>query len=241
MNSPIKDHHTVSYLIERPPIIEHHNGIDVVRDDLLPGGTKSRYLIHLFEHYDEIVYATPAFGGAQLALAYCAQLTGKRAALFVAKRATPHPRTLQARRYGAAVYQVTPGYLATVQARAKRYAADTGAYYLPFGADTSQAIADIAEAAATIGNSYDQVWCAAGSGTLCRGLQNGIQAKEFHAVQVGKPPQVGTAILHQSGLPFEKELTYAAPFPSCPNYDRKAYALCRKHARGRVLFWNVMG
>ncbi len=74
------------------PVLEEHNGIGVVRDDLFPGGTKSRFIPRLFEHADEVVYATPAQGGAQYALAYCAHQLGKRATLIVAERRQPHAR-----------------------------------------------------------------------------------------------------------------------------------------------------
>src|SRR5690554_4982617 len=119
----------------KAPIVREHDGLLVVRDDLFPGGTKARYLARLFDAADEVVYATPAEGGAQTALAECARQAGKRATLFVAKRAKPHPRALLAKRLGAKVYQVRPGYLSVVQKRARDYCRDTGAYLAPFGVD----------------------------------------------------------------------------------------------------------
>lgn len=160
-----------------PPIVEEYDSIFVVRDDLLPGGTKARYLMSLFSRYDEIVYATPAYGGAQLALAYCAKLTGKRAVLFVAKRANPHARTLEAHGVGARVFQVPNGYLSNVQSKARKYCQDKGAFYLEFGGESQEALDLIGEASATVWDTYgpfDQVWTAAGSGVLTRGLQLGI-------------------------------------------------------------------
>ena len=71
------------------PQLKEHDGILVVRDDLLPGGTKARFLPVLFEHADEVVYARAAEGGAQTALAAVAAQLGKRATIFVAKRAHP--------------------------------------------------------------------------------------------------------------------------------------------------------
>lgn len=224
------------------PVVENHDGIWVVRDDLLPGGTKARYLYRLFKQYDEIVYASPAYGGAQLALAYCARLTGKRATIFVAKRRQPHARTIEAARAGAQVYQIPNGYLNVVQSRAKRYAADRGAFYLPFGADLHSAVEDIAAATAGITGDYDEVWCAAGSGVLVRGLQQGLRAARFYAVQIGRDvTQIGAATVVKHPLKFEQECRIHAPFPSCPNYDRKAWEMCRNQSGGRVLFWNVMG
>jgi hypothetical protein len=46
-----------------------HEGVLVVRDDLFPGGTKARFLGILFNGAEEVVYASPAEGGTQVALA----------------------------------------------------------------------------------------------------------------------------------------------------------------------------
>ena len=83
------------------PFVVEHDGILVVRDDLHAGGTKARFLHSLFEGADEVVYASPAEGGAQTALATVARRLGKRATIFVAHRAKPHTRTLEAARLGA--------------------------------------------------------------------------------------------------------------------------------------------
>lgn len=76
----------------KKPVVEMHSGIAVVRDDLFEGGTKARFLPVLFEGVDEVVYASPAEGGAQFAIATIAKSLGKKATIFVAKRAQPHPR-----------------------------------------------------------------------------------------------------------------------------------------------------
>jgi hypothetical protein len=39
---------------------------------------------------------------------------------------------------------------------------------------------------------------------------------------------------------FEQECRFRAPFPSCANYDRKAWELCLKIGTGHRLFWNVL-
>ena len=68
------------------PIVENHNGMLVVRDDLFEGGTKARFIPLLFAGTDEVVYASPAEGGAQTALATVASQLNKRATIFVAER-----------------------------------------------------------------------------------------------------------------------------------------------------------
>jgi hypothetical protein len=58
-----------------------------------------------------ILYASPAEGGAQVALATVARQLGKQATIFVACRASPHPRTMEAAQLGAKIISVAPGYL----------------------------------------------------------------------------------------------------------------------------------
>ena len=168
------------------PHLTEHDGLFVARDDLFPGGTKARFLPILFEGADEVVYASPAEGGAQTALATVAARLGKHATIFVAQRAQPHPRTLMARRLGAEIVQVSPGHLNVVQARARKYSQEHGAHLAPFGFDMPEAVDTIAEAARSIGLQPDEVWCAAGSGVLARGLAQAWPNARRHVVQVGR-------------------------------------------------------
>jgi Pyridoxal-phosphate dependent enzyme len=227
------------------PFIILHEGVLVVRDDLFPGGTKARFLGTLFNGVDEVVYASPAEGGAQTALATVARRLGKRATIFVARRAKPHPRTIEAAKLGAQTIAVAPGYLSVVQARAREYCNRTGARLMPFGADMPEAINAIAAAACAIGIEPDEVWCASGSGVLARGLAAAWPKARRHAVQVGhvlSSRDVAGAAVHVYPMPFGREARRKPPFPSDPTYDAKAWevATARKGA-GRVVFWNVTG
>lgn len=228
-----------------PPVVTTHSGIHVVRDDLFPGGTKARFLPFLFEGAEEVVYASPAEGGAQTALAHTAAALGKRATVFVAKRAKPHNRALEAKRVGAKVMQVSPGYLTVVQARAREYCARTGAKLVPFGVNLPEAIERIAEAARMTGLQPDEVWCASGSGVLARGLAKAWPDARRHVVEVGRtlsPSEVAGATIHKAGIKFSKALKEKPPFPSCPHYDAKAWQICKaRHGAGLVVFWNVTG
>tara|TARA_R110000744_G_scaffold190140_1_gene309188 strand:- start:326 stop:1030 length:705 start_codon:yes stop_codon:yes gene_type:complete len=227
------------------PVVVVHSGISVVRDDLFHGGTKARFLPVLFEGVDEVVYATPAEGGAQTALAHTAAALGKRATIFVAKRAKTHNRALEAKRVGAKVMQVSPGYLTVVQARAREYCNRTGATLAPFGVNLPAAIDKIAEAALMTGLDPDEVWCASGSGVLARGLARAWPNARRHVVEVGRTlstQEVAGATIHKAGIDFSKALKEKPPFPSCPHYDAKAWRICKsRHGAGLVVFWNVTG
>lgn len=222
-------------VIPAPAVIEH-DGIHVVRDDLIGGGTKARYIARLFEGgAEEIVYASPAEGGAQTALAWTAAQFGKRATIFVAKRAQPHPRALMAKRLGALVMQVSPGYLAVVQARARAYCDHTGATLAPFGMDVPEAIEVIADAARATGLEPDEVWCASGSGVLARWLAAAWPQARRHVVQVGRaldPSEVAGATIHVYPRPFGQEARMRPPFPSDPHYDAKAWEMLMRFRNG---------
>ena len=211
------------------PVVREHAGVSVVRDDLFPGGTKARFFRPMFDRHPEMVYASPVQGGAQTALAHAAAAAGAKATIFVAKRALPHDRALEAKRVGATVVQVRPGYLSVVQARAREYCQATGAFLLPFGADLPEAGAIIAAAARSTGLEPDEVWCAAGSGVLTRALHQAWPGARFHAVQIGRELEardVAGAEIHVYPKPFDAEGP-AAPFPADRHYDAKAWTVCQ--------------
>lgn len=227
------------------PEVREHDGVLVVRDDLFPGGTKARFIPLLFTGVDEVVYASPAKGGAQTALATVAAQLGKRATIFVAERTKWHDRTLMAQRLGAKIVQVSPGRLNVVEARARKYSQEHGAHLAPFGFDMPEAVDTIAEAARSIGIQPDEVWCAAGSGVLARGLAQAWPHASRHVVQIGRTlstNDVADATIHEYPKKFEWATKKQSPFPSDPYYDAKAWELCiAQKGSGRVLFWNVTG
>lgn len=233
-----------------PPVVEIHDGIHVVRDDRIPGGTKRRFVDGFVGGpHEEFVYATPAYGGAQIALAIATAAAGKRCTLFVAKRGELHPRTREAQKAGAKIVEVPHGYLSNVQSKARRYCEESGAFLIPHGFDTPEARAELASAAVIVRQehgTFDEVWSVAGSGVLMRSLQAAQLGRNYWAVAVGREnPSVGSAMLIVHPQAFSDDARIKPPFPSCSNYDAKAWQHIRERHRGaprcRVLFWNVMG
>ncbi|OJJ10694.1 hypothetical protein BKI51_12235 [Alphaproteobacteria bacterium AO1-B] len=225
------------------PILETHDGIKVVRDDLLPGGTKARNFRDLISrsNADEFVYAGPGFGAAQIALAAVAYQLCRQATLFVPWRAERTRYTAEAARYGARIIEVRPGYLSVLQNRAKAYAIERGAELVPFGGGGQSGA--ITSAAETLQIAPKAVWCAGGSGTLANSLRAAWPGAELHIVKVGRDlPQISGATVYEAGVPFSKEERPAAPFPLHPNYEAKAWRLLQtSRPAGDVLFWNVHG
>lgn len=234
-------------------VIETYNGINVLRDDLLPGGTKSVILPSILDRGKSCyVYASPVYGGMQIALAAYCRSIGKQAVIFCAKRKEPHPNSLRAKAEGGVVYQVPYGYLSHTQKKAREYARDNSGQLIEFGGNYPAAIKAISDrmrmVSARLGREPDTVYCAAGSGTLLRGIISGTVTTRIIAVQVGAEVgnQVGSPLPERVTIkkyhkPFEKESTIKAPFPSCANYDLKGWEYCiRDKPGGMVLFWNVL-
>jgi hypothetical protein len=223
------------------PDLEEHAGIVVVRDDRTPGGTKARLLPELFARWPEpeFVFGGPAEGYAQVAMGYAAAATGKRATYFVAARRQRHFRTVEAEVAGARIVEVEHGRLNVVQARARAYAREAGARFLPLGFDVPEALALVAALARQLPYDPEEVWCVAGAGLLSRGLQAAWPRADHHAVRIGMPPNVGRAKLWEAPEPFSRDAERPPPFPSCSNYDAKAWQFIAEHARPGALFWNV--
>ncbi|NSZ48434.1 PLP-dependent lyase/thiolase [Agrobacterium vitis] len=230
----------------RSPRLEKHNGVWVVRDDILAGGTKTRIFMALMRARDEaeFVYASPANGLAQVALSVAAYQVCKQATIFVAKRSTWSPRTVEAASYGARIIEVEPGYLTVVQARAREYAASREAFMVPFGG-SGEFSSVITDAAAALQIDPSEVWCAAGSGTLARALKQAWPSAKLHAVQVGKACALSDDITrHRSDYAYHRACRFPVPFSSDRFYEAKAWEiLSREQWRrvGDVVFWNVAG
>ena len=158
--------------------IKQHYGIHVLRDDLLDGGTKSVLMDNIAKQYpdaDEFVYASPVYGGFQVALTMYCERAGKRATIFCAKRKHKHPHTLKCKSHGAKIVEVSPGYLSVVEKRAEEYCAKhPRAQKLVFGAQSPENIASITQRAKRVfrkmGGEPDEVWVAVGSGTILQGI-----------------------------------------------------------------------
>lgn len=234
-----------------PPEIERiGNDISVVRDDLLPGGSKSRFLPPLIEGAREVVFGGPFCGGAPLALSVVGREMGIRVTLFYAARKHLHRRQIMALRNGAQIYPVRPGYMTNVQAKARAYCEMTGALFLPLGFDRPEAAEPFIEVMLGVRKrigSPSQVWAATGSGMLARCLGEAFPESEVLGVAVGlKSRHERQAFpenvrIIEAPYRFEQECKAAAPFPSCPNYDRKAWEIMAAQGKGSRLFWNVLG
>ena len=227
-------------MIKSIPVVEEYEGFRVVRDDLIPGGTKVRAIHRLFDSREEYVYAGPCQGYAQVALAYAGREHQKRITLFCARRKIMHSRTAEAIKAGANLVEVYPGYLTVVNSRAETYCRATGACLLPFGLADPRMIEGIAEYARRMHPEPREVWSVAGSGTLSLALQAAWPDAEVNAVVIGKRhDRIGRATLWIAPERYEQGAKDPPPFPSCDNYDAKLWQFVVEYAALGALVWNV--
>lgn len=241
---------------EADPVLEDRGPWTVVRDDLLPGGSKTRFLPFLLAGVEHAVFGGPFCGGAPWALATVGKALGVKVTLFYAARAEVHPRQRAAFRLGAEIRVVRPGYMTVVQARAREFCRRTGATFLPLGFDVPAAEDPFVAIMRGVrerfrdrrGADPDQVWCATGSGMLARCLAKAFPSSKVVGVRVGlssrssKQSFAPNVELLDSGVPFERTHAGDVPFSSDRNYDAKAWSRASREARGdRLLFWNVAG
>jgi hypothetical protein len=237
------------------PVLEQHEGIWVVRDDLLPAGAKSRFLDVLINdpNVNEWVYgSSPRVGYGQVSLAYVACKYGKFSTVFVPASKEMHPNSVKAQSFGAKVIQVPTGFMKVCEARARAYINDirmegSGQPQLvPFGLDAPSVMGSIIKVARSLPIVPDEVWTVAGSGTLSRGLQLAWPNANVHMVSVGHkltPEEIGRGQMIRHALKFEQACKKGdlPPFPSVPEYDAKAWAHIPKNPNSTTLFWNVAG
>jgi len=235
-------------------LVTKHDGYSAVRDDLIDGGTKVRFLPYVVGDAEHIVFGAPFAGGAPVALSVIGRETGKRISIFYAWRKELHPRMKRVQNNGTDLHLVEHGYMNVVQKRARDYAQQAGALFLPLGFDTQSAVAPFQSMLGTFSNEIgqpDEIWCAAGSGMLAKNLSVAFPNSEIKAVAVGLqsrwakqtlPPNC--QILEQPLL-FAKPLKVEAPFPICHHYESKAFAMMQTAIKMQPnrsrLFWNVLG
>ena len=232
--------------------IKKYNGINVLRDDLLPGGTKAVLMPYILKGNDHFVYASPVYGGFQIALSIYCKENNLKSTIFCARRKNWHSNTVLAKIYGANIKECYPGYLSVVEKKAREYCEETGATKLKFGANSEKSINILSnrmeQVSKKMGDEPDEIWVAIGSGTLVDSILKGTKTAKIYGVQVGaeyeKSHERLTVLKYHKS--FDKKSTLIKDFPSIENYDLKAWEYCLNHYKiypinnKNVLFWNVL-
>lgn len=235
--------------------------VKVVRDDLLPGGTKQRAMVPVLANLTEreLVLPSANSGYAQVALAVAATATNKIGTAFIADRAKETAATKLARKFGGNIKPVRPGYMTVRKKRAQDYAAQQNkkkpgsTRLFALGADEpifeETLLKELKLALPSGFRAPKRVWVAVGSGVLMRvlgqlwpntmllGVEVGMQqsASEILGTQRAKKSK----IYIEEELSFDKETKDLPPWPSVANYDAKLWKYIKKYGQQGDLVWNV--
>ena len=228
------------------PIIEEFDGIQVVRDDLLNGGTKRRafnYYVASLPEVKEFVYASPRQGYAQLSLAYSCRDLNRKCTVTVPK-GKRYWLTDEAEKLGCKIIEVPMGYLTNIQHKARVYCEKNGAHLIPFGGDHPIIVEAMCSEANRLDINPTEVWTVISSGVLSRGLQRCWPDAKIYGVKIGHNTterEMGRAECYRSKYKFQQECKKdeRPPFPSSLTYDSKAWTFIKEHATEGALFWNV--
>jgi hypothetical protein len=228
---------------EAPPILERHDRFLVVRDDLLPGGTKTRALYAMMKYgsFGSVAYAGDRYGFGPIALANVSCALGIDT-LLVFPDGSVHSPTIEAvSAFPNVEVIVDKASHSQNQAflRAQEIASSRGTHLFPVGFDTPEFVRALRDVAVSI-PAPKQAWSLAGSGCLSRALQLAWPETEIHAVSMGFPHvSVGRAIVHVPVETFDKVANHPPPYPSASYYDAKVWSQALQHGAEDALIWNV--
>jgi hypothetical protein len=190
------------------------------------------------------------------------QFEGMRAICgYPALRRMPTPCHLElAARLGAELFPTTPNHAQICFSMTRKYVEGLGGTILPFGLECAEAVRAIAQEASFIRETSllrGTLLLSCGSGVTLAGLLKGLPLLPRRIIGLSSGRSLDRIRLcllrYVSSLPDSLELRAAevpydtvvdigCPFPSHPNYDRKAWAmLLREGSRWPrpILFWNI--
>jgi hypothetical protein len=226
------------------PIVIDHDGVRVVRDDLIVG-TKTRAgdLLMSKLNHDTIVYSQPRVGLAGVSLLDVAKHYNKKIVLFMpASKTISHHQACCIERGAIPIFERIAA-MPNLNLKAKEWADKNDAFFVPLGLKHELATAGIVHAASKIPEP-DEVYVAISTGVLSRALQIAWPNAKFTCVAVArnlKQGELGRADVISEPLDFPQEelKENLPPFPAIATYDAKVWKYIPKNSGKNVLMWNV--
>lgn len=235
-----------------PATVVEHEGIKVVRDDLI-AGSKSRFADLLIKSCpnDTIVYVQPRVGLAGVSILDVAKKYGKKVVLFMpsSKMISQHQAVCIERGAKPMFYRIAA--MPNLNRKAQYWAELNNAYFVPLGLKHPLVVAAAAQVARDIKEVHgepDICFVATSTGVLVRGLQLGWPNAEFVSVAVArnmKEGELGRAQVVSEPLPFQsyEKTENMPPYPTVGTYDAKAWKYAKEYKEQNpdknVWIWNV--
>jgi hypothetical protein len=228
----------------------------IIRDDLIPGGTKMRSLNWVLRNNpdtEEFVYAANTSGGGIVSLVFGCTMFGKKATLFLnglensttaILLAQPDVTIHNCRFKLWEVEKLAEQYVHESVSKGKKVK------LLPFGfhsLEMNTAFIENIKQNLPMDMRLDppkRMWLAAGSGNTLNCLSKIFPSTEFLAVQIGRQiPEEYTnncrVKLFKAREYFSEPAAYLPPFPSVVTMDAKVWSFVLKYGQSGDYFWNA--
>lgn len=226
------------------PVVQVHDGVRVVRDDLIVG-TKARAAdpVVARSNAENFVYVQPRTGLAGVALTEVTKNHDRKCTLFMpaCKEISYHQACCIER--GAHPEFRRIAAMPNLNKYAREWAAEGGHEFVPLGLRHPLATAGIVRAAVTVPEP-EFCYVAMSTGVLCRALQIAWPNTRFIGIAVARNIQngeKGEAMVFTEPLAFQtpEKQENLPPFPTVPTYDGKVWKYVPKNFDRDILFWNV--
>ena len=231
-------------------IVKTHDGVRVVRDDLLTSGSKVRGGDCLISSLpkdsgiDTIVYVQPRTGLAGISILNVAKRHGLKTKLFMpsSKRISYHQACCIEQ--GADVEFHRIAAMPNLNKIAKEWAEEhPNAFFIPLGLKRPMVTAGIVKAASKIPEP-EEVYVATSTGVLSRALQIAWPNAAFTSVCVSRNMKAGelgraTVISEPRGFTSRETPENMPPFDTIDTYDGKVWKFIPKNTGRDILMWNV--
>ena len=229
-----------------PPVIKMHDGVRVVRDDLLVGSkVRGGDLLVSQVKQKTLVYVQPRTGLAGVSLLEVAKRHDKKVKLFMpsSKQISHHQACCIERGADYEFHRIAA--MPNLNAIAKKWADEQeDAFFIPLGLKHELVTAGFVKVASQIPEP-EEVWTVISTGVLHRALQIAWPNAKFHCVAVSrnmKSGEIGHDSIISHPLPFTTAIKEdLPPFPSVNTYDSKCWKYIPKNTGRDILFWNVGG
>jgi hypothetical protein len=237
--------------------------VHVAREDLLPGGTKQRATRGFLQDAitdgaTSFVYASPAPGFAQVALAYTCQRLAVECVLFCEQLGGEyHEFSLLAQSYGTTIHPCATLDVAEKEAQAYRDRT-VGARKVPLGLADPVYLSHLRECLARewvhltqdLGFEPRRIWLPVGSATLSTTFSDVLpghvsllcvdvrilRSDDRRLRELAGRPRV---TIYRTGEQFHQPCADEPSIPSNTHYDAKLWSLIKRHGADQDLWWNV--
>jgi hypothetical protein len=226
------------------PIITEHEGVKVLRDDLITG-TKVRGgdLLISKAPSDTIVYVQPRVGLAGVSILDVAKRYDKKVVLFMpsSKKISHHQACCIER--GATPIFKRIAAMPNLNKMALDWALENKAFFVPLGLRHELVTAGLVKVASKIPEP-EEAYVAISTGVLSRALQIAWPNTKFTCVAVSrnlKAGELGRANVISDPLEFqtEEKQENLPPFPTVNTYDGKVWKYVPKNTDRDIIMWNV--